>query len=90
MTHTTWGCCAIRRLDDLVPGDRRPLSPDTPLIVVHGGPGCTHDYVLAIADFARSGRPVIHYDQVGAGRSTRLPDRGADFWTVDLFLRRVG
>ena len=32
------------------------------------------------------GRAVIHYDQIGNGRSTHLPDRGADFWTVDLFL----
>jgi L-proline amide hydrolase len=42
--------------------------------------------VLTIADISRSGRPVIHYDQLGNGRSTHLPDRGADFWTVDLFL----
>jgi L-proline amide hydrolase len=64
-------------------------SPLTPLVVVHGGPGCTHDYVLAIAALAESGRPVIHYDQVGGGRSTHLPDRGADFWTVDLFLAEL-
>lgn len=61
-------------------------SPLAPLVVVHGGPGCTHDYLLAIADVARSGRPVVHYDQLGAGRSTHLPDRGGDFWTVELFL----
>ena len=58
----------------------------TPLVVAHGGPGCSHDYVIAIADVAATGRPVVHYDQVGGGRSTHLPDRGADFWTVDLFL----
>jgi L-proline amide hydrolase len=58
----------------------------TPLVVVHGGPGCTHDYLLALADVAESGRPVIHYDQLGGGRSTHLPDRGGDFWTVQLFL----
>jgi len=58
----------------------------TPLVVVHGGPGCTHDYVLALADVAKSGRPVVHYDQLGGGRSTHLPERGGDFWTVQLFL----
>ena len=58
----------------------------TPLVVVHGGPGCTHDYVLNIADVAQSGRAVVHYDQLGGGRSTHLPDRGGDFWTVQLFL----
>jgi L-proline amide hydrolase len=61
-------------------------SGRTPLIAAHGGPGGTHDYLLTIADIARSGRPVIHYDQVGNGRSTHLRDKGADFWTVDLFL----
>jgi L-proline amide hydrolase len=58
----------------------------TPLVVAHGGPGCTHDYVLSIANLAATGRPVIHYDQVGAGNSTHLRDKGADFWTVQLFL----
>ncbi|HEY5122043.1 MAG TPA: alpha/beta fold hydrolase, partial [Acidimicrobiales bacterium] len=61
-------------------------SAKTPLVVAHGGPGCTHDYVLAIAALAEGGRPVVHYDQLGAGRSTHLADKGADFWTVDLFL----
>jgi L-proline amide hydrolase len=61
-------------------------SPKVPLVVVHGGPGCTHDYLLALAELAKDGRAVVHYDQLGAGRSTHLVDRGADFWTVDLFL----
>jgi len=61
-------------------------SGRTPLVTAHGGPGGTHDYLLTIADIARSGRPVIHYDQIGNGRSTHLRDKGADFWTVDLFL----
>jgi L-proline amide hydrolase len=58
----------------------------TPLVVAHGGPGATSDYVLALAELSSTGRPVIHYDQLGGGRSTHLPDHGADFWTVDLFL----
>jgi L-proline amide hydrolase len=61
-----------------------------PLVVLHGGPGCVHDYVLTIADLAQlTGRPVIHYDQLGNGRSTHLPDRGADFWTPELFLAEL-
>lgn len=63
------------------------LSSDpAPLVVVHGGPGCTHDYVVSIADVANFGRAVVHYDQLGAGRSTHLADRDASFWTVELFL----
>lgn len=61
-------------------------SGPTPLVVVHGGPGCSHDYVSPIAAVARTGRAVVHYDQLGGGRSTHLPDRGGDFWTVGLFL----
>ena len=61
-------------------------SPKVPLVVAHGGPGGTHDYLLALAELAKDGRAVVHYDQLGAGRSTHLADRGADFWTVDLFL----
>jgi L-proline amide hydrolase len=56
--------------------------------VLHGGPGATHDYLLSLADLAE-GRAVVHYDQLGNGRSTHYPDRGADFWTVDLFVREL-
>jgi L-proline amide hydrolase len=57
-----------------------------PVVVLHGGPGATHDYTLRMARLVEHGWPVIHYDQLGAGLSTHLPDRGPDFWTVDLFL----
>lgn len=61
----------------------------TPVVVVHGGPGCTHDYVDAFIDLAATGRAVIHYDQLGNGHSTRLPDKPKTFWTVDLFLEEM-
>jgi L-proline amide hydrolase len=57
-----------------------------PLVTLHGGPGATHEYLLSLAALAERGRPVIHYDQLGNGRSTRLPDNGPEFWTVELFL----
>ena len=59
-------------------------APKPPLLVAHGGPGCTQDYVDSFSDLAGD-RAVIHYDQVGNGRSTHLPDKGVDFWTVDFF-----
>src|SRR5213082_1674709 len=67
-----------------VTGDLRPGDADAPapLVVLHGGPGATHDYLLSLADLAER-RAVIHYDQLGNGRSTHYPDRGADFWTVN-------
>ena len=58
-----------------------------PLIVLHGGPGMAHNYVRNIAALAdETGRTVIHYDQVGCGNSTHLPDAPADFWTPALFV----
>ena len=56
--------------------------------MLHGGPGATHDYLLSLADLADE-RAVVHYDQLGNGRSTHYPDRGAEFWTVDLFVREL-
>src|SRR3954470_17996785 len=60
-----------------------------PLIVLHGGPGAAHDYLLSLTDLARDGRAVVHYDQLGNGRSTHFRGRNGDFWTVDLFVREL-
>jgi L-proline amide hydrolase len=64
-------------------------SDKIPLVVVHGGPGCSHDYLLALTALADQGRAVIHYDQLGGGKSTHLPDEGVEFWTVALFLEEL-
>ena len=77
--HETW----FRVTGDL---DATVAAGRTPLVVLHGGPGATHDYVLRIARAAERNRAVVHYDQLGCGRSTHLPDAGVDFWTVALFL----
>ena len=60
-----------------------------PLIGLHGGPGCTHDYILSLTDLAsKYDIPLVLYDQIGNGRSTHLPEKNGDggFWTVELFL----
>ncbi len=72
----TW----FRVTGSLTDGDRAPV------VVLHGGPGASHDYPLRMARLAEQGHPVVHYDQLGCGRSTHLPEKGADFWTVQLFL----
>lgn len=65
-------------------------SERLPLVVAHGGPGCTHDYVDSFKGIAAiDGRAVIHFDQLGSGNSTHLRDKGADFWTIDLFLAQL-
>lgn len=63
-------------------------KPDAlPLFVLHGGPGMAHDYVRNIAELAdETGRTVVHYDQIGCGRSTHLPDAPREFWKPGLFV----
>jgi L-proline amide hydrolase len=70
-----------------VTGD--PGSAGVPLVLLHGGPGCTHDYLLRQAALADTGRAVVHYDQLGNGRSSHLPDAPAEFWSPDLFLAEL-
>ncbi|ONI83227.1 alpha/beta hydrolase [Actinosynnema sp. ALI-1.44] len=67
-----------------VTGDLGSGKP--PLVVLHGGPGNTHDYLLRLAELAGHGWPVVHYDQLGNGGSTHLPHHRKDFWTPQLFL----
>jgi L-proline amide hydrolase len=67
--------------------ETKGADPDRlPLVVLHGGPGAAHDYLDRFAQLATSGRRVIHYDQFGCGRSSHRPDKGAEYWTVRLFL----
>ncbi|MFD0685017.1 proline iminopeptidase-family hydrolase [Actinomadura fibrosa] len=64
----------------------RPEPGRPALVVVHGGPGATHDYLLPLTVFAERGWQVVHYDQLGNGGSTHLPHAGPEFWTPELFL----
>jgi L-proline amide hydrolase len=60
------------------------------VVICHGGPGATHDYVAPIAEqLHRSGRACVLYDQLGNGRSDHLPDVDPSFWTVELFEREL-
>jgi len=62
----------------------------SPLIVLHGGPGLTHDYLLPFADIHDNfSRPVIFYDQIGNGKSTHLRTKPASFWSIDLFVSEL-
>jgi L-proline amide hydrolase len=66
------------------PSDPRPGA--LPLIVLHGGPGMAHNYLRNLEALADTGRVVIHYDQLGCGNSTHLPDAPEEFWTPQLFV----
>ena len=64
-------------------------SARLPVVTLHGGPGAAHDYLVALSALGGDGRAVVFYDQVGNGRSTHRPDLGAEFWTVELFVREL-
>jgi len=62
--------------------------PPSRRVVVHGGPGLSHDYLLPLKDLAIT-RPVIFYDQIGSARSTHLKTKPESFFTMDLFLAEL-
>jgi proline iminopeptidase len=47
----------------------RRLGTGPPAVVLHGGPGAHHDYLLPGFDALADGRELIYYDQRGGGRS---------------------
>ena len=58
-----------------------------PLVVLHGGPGLSHHYVLPFKELhTRFNIPVIFYDQIGIGESSHPKNVPKEFWTVDLFM----
>ncbi|MFF2324333.1 proline iminopeptidase-family hydrolase [Agrobacterium sp. NPDC058088] len=78
--YFTWARVTTASLD-------RTILP--PIIILHGGPGLSHDYCLPMIDLCTDGRAVIHYDQIGGGRSTHLGDAPPEFWTVNLFVEEL-
>lgn len=67
-------------------GDLSSGAP--PVVVVHGGPGSGHEYLLTFADLWQEyGLPVLFYDQIGCASSTHLPQMAGDrsFWQEQLF-----
>ncbi len=64
----------------------------TPLVVLHGGPGAGHDYLLPLTDLVtKYSTPIVFYDQIGNGRSTHLSETKGDetFWLEPLFIREL-
>lgn len=61
-------------------GDRPPL------LVVHGGPGFTHNYLRPLAQLADE-RRVVFWDQLGCGRSEQPSDES--LWTMERSLAEV-
>jgi proline iminopeptidase len=59
------GMVAVRGVELFV----RRVGQGPPAVVLHGGPGAHHDYLLPGFDALADGRELIYYDQRGGGRS---------------------
>ena len=55
-----------------------------PLLLLHGGPGSTHNYFEVLDRIAETGRQVISYDQIGCGNSY-LEGR-PELWTQETWM----
>jgi proline iminopeptidase len=60
---------------------------NTPVIVLHGGPGSSSFSIQQIKDLAEE-RPVIFYDQLGCGKSDRPTD--TSLWKLERFVEELG
>jgi proline iminopeptidase len=67
---------------------KRLGSGPVKVLVLHGGPGFTHDYLEALESFLpQAGIEMYYYDQLGAGNSD-VPDDPA-LWTLPRYLSEV-
>jgi proline iminopeptidase len=58
------------------------------VLILHGGPGFSHDYMDCFSDFLpKAGYEMYFYDQLGCGRSDRPDD--ATLWTLPRYLQEV-
>lgn len=60
-------------------------SLGAPLLVLHGGPGSTHNYFAPLERLGKE-RTVVLYDQLGCGRSDRPQDIE---WSVAVFAEEL-
>lgn len=68
-----------------------PSEDKKPLILLHGGPGSTHNYFEVLDKLAEDGRQLIMYDQLGCGKSA-VPSNPSlwtpETWTEELIALR--
>ena len=63
-------------------------SPTMKVLVLHGGPGMTHEYLEGLADFLpAAGIEVYFYDQLGSFYSNQPDD--PDLWEIPRFVDEV-
>jgi proline iminopeptidase len=57
------------------------------ILLLHGGPGASSDYLTPLMDLANDGYRVVRYDQLGSRRSDKPDDRS--LWHVPRFVAEV-
>lgn len=68
------------------------LRSGPPLVVLHGGPGSAHEYMLPYAKlWTQYHIPVVFYDQIGCASSAHIRQKSGDklFWNDDLFIAEL-
>lgn len=64
-------------------------SAKPPLLLLHGGPGSTHNYFEVLNQLsALSGRQLIMYDQLGCGHSS-IPDDHPELYTAHTWVKEL-
>ena len=58
-----------------------------PLLLLHGGPGSTHNYFEVLDKAAEDGRALIMYDQLGCGLSS-IPSR-PNLWNAETWIEEL-
>lgn len=59
-----------------------------PLVLLHGGPGSTHNYFEVLDDLAaRDGRALVFYDQLGCGES--YLDGHKELWRSETWVQEL-
>ncbi|AQP52985.1 alpha/beta hydrolase [Vagococcus penaei] len=66
-------------------GKRQPDK--APLVLLHGGPGSTHNYFEVLDGLVESGHQLIMYDQLGCGLSS-IPSN-PDLWTAETWIEEL-
>jgi proline iminopeptidase len=63
-------------------------NPDLKVLLLHGGPGCTHEYLEAFDSYLpHAGVEYYYYDQLGSGFSDQPSE--PSLWQLDRFVDEV-
>lgn len=67
---------------------RAGTNPDVKVLLLHGGPGATHEYLLGLEEpLVEAGFELYFYDQLGSHLSDQPDD--TSLWTVERFVDEV-